>query len=226
MNNNSYCMSQIRKYAKAQILSWETAHTGIVIGLLIFLMCLAAAMGGFNLYMKAVLVILTALTLFGLYETLPAVFMYVSPYNSQVFDKDMTLAEKMCACDDIDSAVAEGRAERFHDMTSSAEYALLEGARTLRLISWGSIRRITKTAYPFRKKYKGVYFLNFIDNSGRKHVLDIHNGKDFNPLKQLDEILVYIEKAHPEIVIEMTQEDRDRINNRDELIVDKGDVKP
>lgn len=221
MQDQNYVVDQIRKYGKKQLCSWETMQTVTMLALILFLTVLIIERGGVNVYICIVMTIFIVLALFGLYETIPAFIMYMMPYSSLAFDKEMTHTEKLTACADIGKAHVEGKSGCFKDMTSGEEYALLEGKRNVRVIKWSSITTVTKTEYPFRKKYMGVYFLNFIESSGKKHVLEIHNGKEYNPMKQIDQIYYYIMKNFSKIDIEMTERDKERMENRDKLISEK-----
>ena len=213
-NKNNYVQNRIRAYAKKQIFSMETVYTVVMLVLTLFLVLLVLNMGYLSLYAGIVLLIFLAVALFGLYETLPAMVMLLLPFSSKVFKNGLTRKEKEYICQKINESVAAGSSRNFLDMTSTKEYALIEGERNISIIKWDEIVKISKTEYPYRKKYKGIYFLNLFDRNGKKYVLDIHNGKTYNPIKQMDQIILYVINNHPNIKVEISANDRELMNER------------
>lgn len=214
LKTNNYVQNRIRAYAKKQIFSMETVYTAVMLMLTLFLILLVLNMGYLSLYAGIVLLIFLAVALFGLFETLPAIVMLILPFSSKVFKKGLTRGEKEGICKKINESVADGSSRNFIDMTSTKEFALIEGERNILIIKWDEIEKISKTEYPYRKKYKGMYFLNLFDRYGKKYVLDIHNGKTYNPIKQMDQIILYIINNHPNIKVDISANDRELMNER------------
>ena len=213
-NRNNYVQNRIRAYAQKQVFSLETVYTLVMLVLTLFLILLVLNMGHLSIYAGIVLLIFLTVTLFGLYETLPAIMMLLLPFSSRVFKSGLTRKEKEDICQKINESVANGSSRNFLDMTSTKEFALIEGERNISIIKWDEIAKISKTEYPYRKKYKGMYFLNLFDRNGKKYVLDIHNGKTYNPIKQMDQIILYIINNHPDIEIAISADDRELMNER------------
>ena len=74
MQDQNYVVDQIRKYGKKQLCSWETMQTVTMLALILFLTALIIERGGVNVYICIVMTIFVVLALFGLYETIPAVY--------------------------------------------------------------------------------------------------------------------------------------------------------
>lgn len=224
-NNKGYILETINKYAKKQLISWETIQTAVMLLLIAFFAVVLRAHGRFSVYIIILLVVFIGVAAFGIYETVPSAVMYFKPFSSCVFPKGLTREEKQEICRYVDAQITAEKSRTFLDMTATDRYAVIEGIRAVEVLSWDDIVRVYKKEYPFRKKYKGVYFLIFEDRRGKKHVLDIHNGKQYNPLKQADQIMQYIENNHKNISVEMSATDRERIENRDKLINTEDELK-
>ena len=143
-NKNNYVQNRIRAYAKKQIFSMETVYTVVMLVLTLFLVLLVLNMGYLSLYAGIVLLIFLAVALFGLYETLPAMVMLLLPFSSKVFKNGLTRKEKEYICQKINESVAAGSSRNFLDMTSTKEYALIEGERNISIIKWDEIVKISK----------------------------------------------------------------------------------
>lgn len=215
---SDYVLNKIKRYAKAQLLSKDTFATIVVALVMLYTTYLVNTREIVVGYVIALYVIMGAALCFGLYVTIPALIMYLAPYQSRVFPKGTSTEERKRMCAEFDRAWLERRSRDFIDMTASEETALFEGVENLELIRWSDMVRVTKTEYAAKKMYKGMFYLNFFDSRGKKHVLDIHNGVNYNPLKQMQQIFIYIQNNHPQIKIEISNNDYERIMNREAIL--------
>ena len=206
-------LGKIRKYALQQIRSWETLETLVMLALIIYMVIMFTLMRyELNLYSIILFVFFLGLTAFGLYETVPALIMYFRPLSSSAFRMDLSEQEKMRICEEIDAKTLPGERLELPDATLLEKYAVLEGKRNIEVIRWEDMAELTKTEYPFRQKYKGTFILKFIDKQGKKHELDIHNGKTYNPVRQVSTLFIYMMEHHPEIKLELSEIDQERID--------------
>ena len=205
-------MYKIRKYAIQQLRSWETLETVVMILLVLYMIFLFTVRKyQISVYSAVLFVCFLALVIFGLYETVPALIMYFRPLDSRAFGMKADQAEKQRICEEIDASAAPLHRHEMTDMTCTENYCLLEGIRNFEILRWEDISELKKKEYPFRQKYKGTFILQFIDKDGKKHELDIHNGKTMNPVRQVSSIFVYVMEHHPHIRIELSDIDRERI---------------
>ena len=209
-NSQKNVMSKIRAYAVRQLCSWETLETLVMIGLIIYMLVLFRRIS-INIYSGIVFAAFAALAAFGLYETIPALIMFFTPYESGAFGMKADRAEKMRICDEIDKTVLPSERVELHDATFTKKYLVLEGERNIEVLRWEDITEVRKVEYPFRQKYKGRIFLHLIDRDKKKHELDIHNGKYYNPVRQTNTILLYIREHHPEIRLDLSETDEEQI---------------
>lgn len=210
----SYVQDRIKSYAKNQLLSWETVHTSIMILLVLLVGYFILRLGYISVYSGIVLVFFIILAGFGIYETVPAVIMLLYPVSSRAFPRSLSLEEKLELLNTMNLHRENGETRDFLDMKTAADCVLIEGVRNIELLRWADIDKVSKTEYRHRKKYKGVYFVNLIDKDGRKHEIDIHNGKEYNPLKQMDQIFMYIQNNQTHVKIELTDAEIEGMNER------------
>lgn len=208
-------LSKIRSYALRQLRSAETVETIVMLGLVIYMIWIFYAFPA-NFYSIIVFIAFVCVLLFGLYETLPAVVMFFRPFRSRAFRMAGSDEDKAEICREIEESVRKKDYVEYPDMTSTDRYAVLEGRRNIEIIRWEDITALKKKEFPFRQKYKGTFLLYFVDRKGKEHELDIHNGKLYNPVRQVSLILHYIEEHHPHVSMELTEIDRGRI--RDMLV--------
>ena len=205
-------MYKIRRYAVQRIRSWETLETVIMLGLIIYMVFLFTVQHHqISIYSIILFVFFCGLLVFGLYETIPYLVMFFRPYESKAFGMKADQETKQKICAEIDASTAPLHGHEMTDMTCTDKYCILEGIRNLEILRWEDIAELKKKEYPFRQKYKGTFILVFIDKDGKKHELDIHNGKSYNPVRQVSSIFTYIMEHHPEIRLELSEVDKIRI---------------
>ncbi len=210
--NQQTIMHKIRTYAVQQIRSWETLETVVMLLLIIYMVYLFAVRHyQIGVYSIILFVFFGGLLIFGLYETIPYLIMYFRPYDSKAFGMKADQDAKQRICEEIDASTAPLHRHEMPDMTCTDKYCILEGVRNIEILRWEDIAELKKKEYPFRQKYKGTFILVFIDKDGKKHELDIHNGKSYNPVRQVSSIFTYIMEHHPDIHIELSEVDKTRI---------------
>jgi len=191
---NSYVIGKIKKYAKLQLCSFETLETAVMTGLLLFtaVVVIPKAEGTGFLVATVLLVVFAGITAFGLYETLPSLIRFIDPYQSDFIRKQGGSEQRRTYVEKIDAEVLSGLSFDNCDMGVTEHYIVLHGVRTFEVISKENIASIACKTYPHRKKYKGRYFLYFNTVDGKKHTLDVHSGKMYNPEGQSRDITEYL----------------------------------
>ena len=206
-------LQKIRQHARGQMLSRETLETVIVALLTVYMVYLYTLKGyPVRIYSIILLTFFVGILAFGMYETIPAIIMYYRPFSSGAFRMKASEDEKQKICEEIDEAVRKKNCCQLTDILFTDKYALLEGERNIEVIRLGDMVRLEKKEYPFRQKYKGRFFLTFVDGNGGRHELDIRNGKNYNPVRQTSRILEYVRAHHPGISMELTPMDLERIS--------------
>ena len=198
-----------------RIRSHETLETFIMIVLVGF-MLFVLRNHPISLYSWILLAFLVGIMIFGLMETIPYFLMYFRPYQSRAFRMDVDQAEKEKICRELDRSYGKPGYLELPDLEADDKYLILLGKRNMEVMRWEDIVSVDKKEYPFRQKYKGTFLLYFTDRSGIRHELDIHNGKNFNPVRQVSRIFVHIRDAHPGIRLELSDIDQERIDQMQE----------
>lgn len=151
---------------------------------------------GSGLFVAGVLLVIFAgIAVFGLYETFPSLIRFVDPYRSNFIREQGDSKQRRDYVRIVDAEMISGCSFDNHDMSATEHYIVLHGSRTFEVIAKESIASVTCRIYPHRKKYKGRYFLYFHTTDGKKHVLDIHSGKLYNPEGQTRDITEYLKAA-------------------------------
>ena len=195
--DSSCVYREIRRCARAQLLSWETPATIVMLALTAgTATCVLPKAAGTGRLVSSVLLLLFAgITAFGLYETLPALVRFLDPGQAG-FIRDRVGKEQ--AEDFVRSVEEESRLQREFDnpdMSATKSFLILHGIRNFEVIRRDGIRRIRKKVYPHRKKYKGMYFFDFLTEDGKTHSLELHVGKLRNPERSAREIAEFCEKS-------------------------------